>query len=205
MTELLRPVPRARPSEPRDRLLAAATGIFYADGIRHVGIDHIIATAGVTKATFYRHFPSKEDLVLAYLAGVHELIRANATQVRDQAADATDALRQLTAGIVGEIHGSHFRGCAFVNAAAEYPDADSVIHQAVLEHRAWFFDLVHGLLIEAAAHNADKAARHFVMLRDGAMVAGYLADRADAGATFRNGVEGLLRTVVPGEGPATGH
>ena len=56
-----------RVSEPRDRLLRTASGIFYAKGIHAVGVDEIVATAGVTRATFYRHFPGKEDLVVAYL------------------------------------------------------------------------------------------------------------------------------------------
>ena len=60
---------RAEPGDPspRQRLLDTATRLFYAEGIRAVGIDRIIAEAGVAKATFYNHFPSKDDLVLAYI------------------------------------------------------------------------------------------------------------------------------------------
>ncbi len=201
MSQLLRSAPRARPSEPRDRLLAAATGVFYAEGIRHVGIEHLIATAGVTKATFYRHFPSKEDLVLAYLTAVHEAVRAGVAEVQAKTDHPTEVLRGITAGIATEINGPHFRGCAFINAAAEYPHADNVIHQAVLEHRAYFSELIEGLFVAAGASTSARAARHFVMLRDGAMVAGYVADRRQAGETFTGGVEGLLRTTIPGVGP----
>lgn len=201
MSQLLRPAPRARPSEPRDRLLAAATSVFYAEGIRHVGIEHLIATAGVTKATFYRHFPSKEDLVLAYLVAVHEAIRAGVAEVQADTQDPVAILRGLTAGITSEINGPHFRGCAFINAAAEYPHVDSRIHQAVLEHRAWFSELIEGLFLDAGSSTSARSARHYVMLRDGAMVAGYVADRRQAGETFTGGVEGLLRTTIPGVDP----
>src|SRR5262245_34747956 len=64
-----------RPSEARTRLLTTATGIFYAEGIHAVGVDRIIAEAKVTRATFYRHFPGKEDLVLTYLRSVHQMER----------------------------------------------------------------------------------------------------------------------------------
>src|SRR5690349_3891843 len=68
--------PVSRPSEARLRLLGTATRIFYAEGIHAVGIDRLVAEAKVTRATFYRHFPSKEDLVLTYLRNVHEMERA---------------------------------------------------------------------------------------------------------------------------------
>ena len=67
--------PTARPSEARLKLLRTATRIFYAEGIHAVGVDRIIAEAKVTRATFYRHFPSKDDLILAYLREVHQLER----------------------------------------------------------------------------------------------------------------------------------
>ena len=59
-------------SEARARLLSTASRLFYAEGLHSVGIDRIIATAGVTRATLYRHFPSKDDLVVAYLTQADE-------------------------------------------------------------------------------------------------------------------------------------
>jgi AcrR family transcriptional regulator len=64
-----------RPSEARMRVLTTATRIFYAEGIHSVGVDRIVNEAKVTRATFYRHFPGKEDLVLAYLLGADQAIR----------------------------------------------------------------------------------------------------------------------------------
>ena len=58
---------QTRPSAARERILATAFSLFYAKGIRAVGIDLIIAESGVAKATFYKHFPAKDDLVVAYL------------------------------------------------------------------------------------------------------------------------------------------
>jgi hypothetical protein len=85
-----------------------------------------------------------------------------------------------------------FRGCAFINAAAEYPDPDSPVHRAVAEHRAWLTALFVRELGIAGHPDPEQAAAQLMMLRDGAMVAGYLADAARARETLVRGLEGLL-------------
>lgn len=183
----------ARPSEARQRLLATATRIFYAEGIHSVGVDRIIAEAKVTRATFYRHFPGKEDLVLAYLEAVDQAIRSQAETVVT-AVPAPEALRTIAASIARDIQSAGFRGCAFLNAVAEYPDPEHPVHQAVLAHRQWFLDTVATLMLRIQKAEAEPAAQHFVMLRDGAMAAGCLFDRAQICETFLRGVDGLIRT-----------
>ena len=182
-----------RPSEARDRLLATATRIFYAEGIHSVGVDRIIAAAKVTRATFYRHFPGKEDLVVAYLQAADQAIRG---QVDGATAGlpAPDALQAVAESIAQDIRSAGFRGCAFLNAVAEYPDPGHPVHQAVLAHRQWFLETITSLLAGIQKAEAEPAAQHFVMLRDGAMAAGCLFDRAQVCATFLRGVEGLIRT-----------
>ncbi|WP_433064092.1 TetR/AcrR family transcriptional regulator [Dactylosporangium sp. CS-033363] len=181
-----------KPSEARERLLGTASRIFYAEGIHAVGIDRIVAEAQVTRATLYRHFPGKDDLILAYLRQADQDIRAQMGGALAAGMPADDAIRAIANAIAEGIRSRGFRGCAFLNAVAEYPDPAHPVHQAVLEHRQWFLDTVTGLL----AHLTDEpgpAARHFVMLRDGAMAAGCLFDPALIGETFRDGVEALLR------------
>src|SRR5690348_5210589 len=104
-----------RPSEARQRLLATATKIFYQEGIHSVGVDRIIAEAKVTRATFYRHFPGKEDLVLAYLNAVDQAIRGQ-VETAIAAVPAPEALRAIAASIAQDIQSAGFRGCAFLNA-----------------------------------------------------------------------------------------
>ncbi|WP_262283840.1 TetR/AcrR family transcriptional regulator [Micromonospora sp. MA102] len=183
-----------RPSEARQRLLTTATRIFYAEGIHSVGVDLIIAEAKVTRATFYRHFPGKEDLVLAYLQAADQAIRDQVDTAFAAALPAPDALRAVAESIARDIRSPGFRGCAFLNAVAEYPDPDHPVHQAVLAHRQWFLDTVNTLLASIQESDAESAARHFVMLRDGAMAAGCLFDPALISETFLHGVEGLVRT-----------
>lgn len=182
-----------RPSEARDRLLSTASRIFYAEGIHSVGVDRIIAEARVTRATFYRHFPGKEDLVLAYLREADRALRDQAETAIAGNRPAADALRAIAAGIAQGIQSPGFRGCAFLNAVAEYSDPGNPVHQAVLAHRQWFLDTVTTLLTRIREASAEPAARQFVMLRDGAMAAGCLFDPALICETFLRGVDGLVQ------------
>ncbi|MGI5330310.1 TetR/AcrR family transcriptional regulator [Actinomadura nitritigenes] len=188
-----------RPSEARDRLLGTATKLFYAEGIHAVGIDRIVAEAQVTRATLYRHFPGKEDLILAYLDEVDRAMRAQVDDAAARGLPAADTVRAIGESIAQGIRSSDFRGCAFLNAAAEYPDPDHPVHKAVIAHRQWFLETVTELLARIRETPADLAARHFVMLRDGAMASGCLFDPALVCETFLRGVDGLLEAhAAPG-------
>ena len=179
-------------SEARSRLLNTATELFYAEGIHAVGVDRVIATAQVTRATLYRHFPSKDDLVVAYLTQADEAIRARTAAARAQDVTPADIVRAVGRDIAEDIQRPGFRGCAFLNAVAEYPDPEHPVHRAVLAHRQWFLATVTELLADTGETQPEPAARHFVMLRDGAMAAGCLTDPRPISETFLLGVEGLL-------------
>jgi AcrR family transcriptional regulator len=180
-------------SEARSRLLGTASRLFYAEGLHSVGIDRIVAEASVTRATLYRHFPSKDDLVVAYLTGADELIRGQVESIRAARHSPADTVRAVAESITDSIRSDGFRGCAFLNAAAEYPAPDHPVHQAVVNHREWFLDTVTGLMADTGESTPEPHARHFVMLRDGAMAAGCLADPEPICETFLLGVEGILK------------
>ncbi|MGW6256179.1 TetR/AcrR family transcriptional regulator [Streptomyces sp. NPDC055085] len=180
-------------SEARSRLLGTAIRIFYTEGIHSVGIDRIIEEAHVTRATLYRHFTGKEDLVLAYLDQADHDIRAQIAAAAESSPSADDKVRAVSRSIAEGILSAGFRGCAFLNAVAEYPDPAHPIHQAVLAHRQWFLDTVTDLLAQVGDTPAEAAGRHFVMLRDGAMAAGCLFDAELIVETFLHGVEGIVQ------------
>ncbi|MGJ6123554.1 TetR/AcrR family transcriptional regulator [Mycolicibacterium sp. Y3] len=158
-------------SEARERLLRTATDLFYREGIHSVGVDRILAEAGVTRATMYRHFKGKEDLVEAYLAAEDQTIRGYFAAAESAGGDA-DMLELVIDGIAEDIARYHTRGCPFINAAAEYPDPDSRIRRLIAEHRGWF----RGALEDAAAghDNPAEIASSLALLRDAALVGGYL-------------------------------
>ncbi|MFF0465156.1 TetR/AcrR family transcriptional regulator [Streptomyces mexicanus] len=180
-------------SEARERLLNTATRIFYAEGIHSVGIDRIVAEAQVTRATMYRHFTGKEELVLAYLQQADRDLRAQVEAAQAAEESGADKVRAVCRTITAGIRSPGFRGCAFLNAAAEYPDPKHPVHQAVLAHRQWFQETVTELLALTGSAPAGAAGRHLVMLRDGAMAAGCLSDPELVCETFLQGVEGILQ------------
>ncbi|MEV6424756.1 TetR/AcrR family transcriptional regulator [Streptomyces sp. NPDC051662] len=182
-----------RVSAARERLLRTAGQLFYAEGIHTVGVDRLVAEAKVTNATFYRHFRSKDDLALAYIGSVDQAIRSQIGSLMATDAPTDAILRGIGTSLVEQIRSPGYRGCAFLNAAAEFPDPGNPVHRAVVQHREWFLRTVTALFATITAEQAEHAGRHFVMLRDGAMSAGYLGDPVLAGETLLRGIEGLLR------------
>ncbi|GAA2577596.1 TetR family transcriptional regulator [Winogradskya consettensis] len=189
---MTRSTTETRPSEARQRLLTTASKIFYAEGIHAVGVDRIIAEAKITRATFYRHFPGKEDLVLAYLNAADQGIRHQTEAAIAGGATPAESAKAVAASIAESIRTPGFRGCAFLNAVAEYPDPAHPVHQLVLAHRQWFLDTVTTLMAGINEAEPAPAARHFVMLRDGAMTAGCLFDPEIIAETFLRGINGLI-------------
>lgn len=185
-------LPPAKTSAARERLLDTAARIFYAEGINTVGVSRIVDEANVTLATLYRHFPSKQDLVLAYLQRVHDDYASRAAAAEEAAEDAGDVLRLIGTNVTAQLLEPGFRGCPFINAASEFEDPDGPVLRAVLAHRAWFYALVRDAFASAGHAEPDLAARHYVMLRDGATTAGHLSDPSQARDTFERALSGLL-------------
>lgn len=179
-------------SKARERLLATASRLFYAEGIRGVGVDRVMAEADVARGTFYRYFEGKDDLARAYLAARDQHIRAGLVAGKEAAADAKSFLEAVARGISEEMCREGFRGCPFINAAAEYPDQNSAVHQAVLAYREHFHEALESAFQQAGAADPQRAADEMAALRDGAMVAAYLGDPRRAGDTLVHGVAALL-------------
>ncbi|MET0468628.1 MAG: TetR/AcrR family transcriptional regulator [Aeromicrobium sp.] len=159
----------------RERILGAAVEQYYADGIRAVSADKLIAAAHVSKVTFYRHFPTKADLIAAYLQVRSDEERAAVVDTRERLAGDPAAVLRWYAEVVGQISCSAgFRGCPFINAAAELPDGDHPGRQVIDAHRVWLTGQIVELLDELGIDDAPARAEQLMMLRDGAMVSGYL-------------------------------
>src|SRR5713226_9695393 len=192
----LDPAASERPSA-RDRLLAAADELFYAEGVHVVGVDRIVERAGVTKASLYNTFGSKDELVRAYLER-HFLNRQNRI-ARILASQTTPRERILAvfAEVEGLLTGSAFRGCKFISAAAESGpgDAGEVVAE---KYRAWLWSLFTDLAGAAGAKDAKQVGRQLFLLYDGAAVAARMDEDRDAAAkALRSAVIALLDSAVP--------
>ena len=171
----------------RQRILDAATRRYYSDGIRAVSADRLIAEAGVSKVTFYRHFPSKDDLVVAYLEQLSAREKDSVTAERAKHEGDPGAVLRWYADTVGELScAPGFRGCPFINAAAELADVDHPGRKVAIDHRTWLSFQVAELLAEMKVSDASARADQLMMLRDGAMIAGYLGrDPAAVAASLK--------------------
>jgi AcrR family transcriptional regulator len=171
----------------RERIIEAATLLFYAQGIRAVSAEKIIAQVGITKVTFYRHFPAKDDLVVAYLQRRAQWERDAVDGARLAAAgDVREVFRMVAEGIGAESCSPGFRGCPFINAAAEYADPEHPVRKVVDAHRRWFKTATEEMLQQLEVVDVSAVADQLLMLRDGAMVGGYLGDPQTIGRSLYN-------------------
>ena len=188
------------PSAAKSRILAAATELFYSEGIRATGVDRIIAEAKVTKSTFYKYYPAKDLLILDYLA--YSSLRER-TLLISLVAETDDPVRQLmrvTELIVTETALPNFRGCRFLNAATEFADPNHPVRQAVLEHRNWQVIFMQDIMRDLGHPLHGDAADDFMILRDGAVSGSYAGDRIAAIAALERGVQRIITEVrVPAQ------
>ncbi|WP_336778099.1 TetR/AcrR family transcriptional regulator [Pantoea sp. USHLN256] len=127
---MLEPLVFDATASARERILLCAQQLFYQQGIRATGVDKVIAEAGVTKVTFYRHFPAKNALVVAFLQQRHQRWMAAFRVALDQQVALINA---LPAALLSWFNDADYRGCAFINTAAELgstlPEASELIRQ----------------------------------------------------------------------------
>jgi AcrR family transcriptional regulator len=196
------------PKTGRERLLAAAVELFYRRGFGAVGIDQVIAAAGVTKTTFYKHFECKDDLMVAAVQRRDEWESgAWSRAVRKLAGD--DPARQLLAMLdVMDVwfNDPDFHGCMFSNAAAEFPNPHDPVHQAAAANKRRSREQRRDLALAAGADAvaAETFADCFTALVEGALVLRQTQGRNDAARVVRPAVEQLIQAYLPGAPRAVG-
>ncbi len=178
---------------PRERLLETAGRLFYSEGIRAIGVDRVVSEANVNRTTFYRHFKSKDELVTAYIQSRDHELRTSFDAVRQMLTDPADLLQAVAIDIAQTICGEGFRGCPFINAAVEFPDPNSPIHKAVANHRTWFRDTLLALFVALEHPEPTHATRRLILLRDGAMIGGYLGAAGESIEALNTGLAKLLQ------------
>jgi AcrR family transcriptional regulator len=193
--EISEPAARATSgADTKARILTAASELFYTQGIRATSADRIIEQVGITKVTFYRHFRAKSDLVVAYLKQQAAAERAWMQSAR-RTGDPVGSLRTLATGIGTMSCRPGFRGCAFINAAAEFADPADPVRAAVAEHRAWMLGEFAEIAAEAGVQDSAATARELMILRDGAMVNGYLGEPGSIAGSLANAFTAIIATA----------
>jgi AcrR family transcriptional regulator len=181
----------------RDRLLAAADELFYAEGVHVVGVDRIVERAGVTKASLYNTFGSKDELVRAYLENHFRRRQARVASILAAHTSPRERLLAVFGEVEGFLAGSAFRGCRFISAAAESGPGEAG-EMVAEKYRAWLWSLFTDLAEAAGARNAKQVGRQLFLLYDGAAVAARMdADRDAAAKAVRSAAVALLDAAVP--------
>jgi AcrR family transcriptional regulator len=186
------------PAQGRDRLVGVAMHLFYRHGINAVGLDWVLAEAGVSKTTFYKHFKSKDELVVATLeardawemGAWREAVRVLVGQAPErQLLGLIDVLDIL-------FNDPAFLGCQFINAAAEFPNPDDAVHRVAMSHKRANRDWVRDLAAAADVRDPDGFADAYTVIFEGALVLRQVHDRNDAARAVRPLVEQLLQAHV---------
>lgn len=164
------PITKTRSGSARDRIIETAERLFYAYGVRGVGIDRIIAEAGVAKMTLYNHFPSKDDLILAVLQ--HRESRVDAmfeASMKRHADGGLDPLECFFAALKDWFEDPAFRGCAFINASVELADSAHPASIFSSEHKKRFRRMVARIVSETRPTAPPSVAAAVSLLVEGAI------------------------------------
>jgi AcrR family transcriptional regulator len=188
------PVPPPQPplAPAKQRILETADALFYDEGTRTVGVDRLIAAAHVTKATFYKHFGSKERLVIAYVENRHRSVAQRIAEIARTSADAASVVRTIRDVIISMIEEPGFRGDAFANVAAEFPDHEHPVRRAVESHRDWYLGVLEDLLRHMGIDLPGDVADDLMLARDGAMSGAYVGDPIAVTASLRRAFARVL-------------
>src|SRR4051794_2638539 len=178
---------------PRDRLLAAADELFYEQGICSVGVDRVLGTADVARASLYTTFGSKDELVRAYLQGRSERWQATVAEVLPQRWDTpAERILGIFQLLTEWFEPPGFNGCPFINASAEAASS-AAVRDVRDRHRAWVRELFEELARAAGASDPAALSAQLVLLYDGSMVGAQLDYSTAPGEAAQAAAAALLR------------
>jgi AcrR family transcriptional regulator len=189
------PTTSAPRASARERLLAAAGELFYAEGIHTVGIDRVIERAGVAKASLYNTFGSKDELVRAYLQQRHAVTAARITAALERWDTPRDKLLGIFVAQGERMTEPDYHGCPFISASAESP-AGSPAREATDDYRNWLRGLFTELATAAGAADSAGLSDQLLMLYDGAGLSVRIDGNRSAADTARRSAEKLLDAAV---------
>jgi AcrR family transcriptional regulator len=154
--------------KPRERILETAAKLFYAGGYRAIGVDRLIAESGVAKMTFYKHFPSKDDLIAAYLEQSSQNFWRWIESITQDQPDPRLQLEQIFAAVANRSIQPACLGCAFMAAALEFPDVEHQAHKVALDYKKNVLAKLTELSTASQAREPEVLGAGLMLLMDGA-------------------------------------
>lgn len=188
-----------QPTNARARLIAAGLELYYRYGFQAVGIDQVIDMAGVTKTTFYNNFESRDEFMVQCVRARDEWeSTAWARAMRELAGEDPKAQLLAFFEIMDRwFNDPEFRGCMFVNVAAEFTDPRHPVHQAAAEHKKRSRDGIRDLAARAGAIDPDAFADQFTILAEGTLLLRHVYGRNDAARVALPTLHALLERFMP--------
>lgn len=187
-----------RPNK-RDELVQKALKAFYRNGFHATGMDMLVTETGVSKTSMYKHFRTKEDLILAALRLRDEQFRNSLYRRMDElGATPREKLIAMFDALDEWFTEEGFRGCMFIKASAEYQEADHPIHAQSAEHKRLLYTYVHKLTRDAGASDPATLARQLLILKEGAIVTAHLGHTEDPAGDARAAAELLIDSAIAG-------
>lgn len=184
--------PPRRVAPAKARILETAIVRFYQDGIRSVGVDRLIDESSVTKATFYKHFGSKDRLIRDY---VDALVQRSSSDIDGRLRTASgpeQLLRDWADSLIERVHDDDFRGNPFLNAAAEFADPAHPVRVRITEHFEAMTDRFATILDDLGHPMPGAAADRLLLAAMGLEAWSYTGDVVAASAAFRTAVDRLI-------------
>ena len=181
-------------SDRREHLIDTAIDLFAENGFHATGIDLILDKSGVSKKTLYRHFRSKDELILAALKKYDGLFRNGfMRQVEESAADPHGRLMAVFDVAEAWFRQNNFYGCMFINATGEYSELDTPIRQVCKDFKAMMRQFIGDLCREIGAPDPDKLADEIALLLEGAIVTAQVSqDRSRAANVAKTAARALI-------------
>jgi AcrR family transcriptional regulator len=156
---------------PKEKVFRTAARLFYKHGYRAVGVDTLAAESGIGKMTLYRHYPSKDDLIVAYLRDSDDIFWQNFEQITKDAPTPRGKLLAFFESLQDYVTTPACYGCPFLNVATEYPETDYPGHQVAIAHKQSVRARFRQLAEEAGASKPEILADQLFLLMDGAYMA----------------------------------
>lgn len=182
----------------RDRILAAASELFYREGVQNVGIDRIIAESGVAKMSLYNHFKSKDALIAAWLEQQDESWRTCFyVQVEALATEPSDRLLAIFDVLKDWFEQPDFRGCAFINSTVELVHSDHPGYQVALAHNRATYAFILNLVNAAQLSNPEALAQQILVLMEGAIIVAMIQRSSEAAFQARQATATLIAASQP--------
>ena len=168
-------------AEVKNRILETASALFYRRGVRAVGVDLVVAEAGVAKTSLYRHFGTKDDLIAAFLAREDEDFWGTWDRAAEKHKDDPGAELDAQLEWIGERVGRpNYRGCPQINVAAEFPEADHPARKIAAEHKREMRRRLKGIADRLAVARPDELAGQLCVLVNGAFVSSQVLEPDEA-------------------------